>query len=76
MMRELRLSQVKEKLKIDRDSSILDHKKGHPQASALFVIVSAFLERLDDIFDHFLRVREQHHRIVSEEKLILDPGIA
>src|SRR5215213_7897773 len=33
-------------------------------------------ERLDDLFGHLLRVAEEHHRVVAEEQLVLDPGIA
>src|SRR6266850_8355069 len=34
------------------------------------------VERLDDVFDHFLRVAEHHHRLVLVEQRIVQAGIA
>src|SRR5215470_11937729 len=36
----------------------------------------ASTQRLDDLFGHLLGVAEQHHRVVAEEQLVLDAGIA
>src|SRR6185312_17544864 len=36
----------------------------------------ALLQRLDDFLAHLLGVAEQHHRVVAEEQLVLDAGIA
>ena len=42
--------------------------KKAPLFSGAFLLSSAFcLEGLNDILDHFLGVREQHHRVVAEE---------
>mmetsp|Transcript_14374 Transcript_14374/g.18517 ORF Transcript_14374/g.18517 Transcript_14374/m.18517 type:complete len:253 (-) Transcript_14374:832-1590(-) len=38
--------------------------------------IAKSLERLDDILDHLLRVRQQHHCVVAEEQLVLDASIA
>ena len=51
-------------------------KKGAPQRSFSSIVRLHSVERLNDFLAHLLRVREQHHRIVPEEQLVLDPGIA